>query len=57
MMLLASITLTLIASPLLNMTSMLRTYVGSRKVNNPLTLYAAKLSEVPSLFKLYHSVV
>jgi HD-GYP domain-containing protein (c-di-GMP phosphodiesterase class II) len=31
---------------------MLRTYVGSRKGNNPLSLYEAKLSEVPSLFKL-----
>ncbi|ADL54131.1 HD domain-containing phosphohydrolase [Gallionella capsiferriformans] len=30
----------------------LRTYVGSRKGNNPLTLYEAKLSEVPSLLKL-----
>jgi HD-GYP domain-containing protein (c-di-GMP phosphodiesterase class II) len=30
----------------------LRTYVGSRKGNNPLSLYEAKLSEVPSLLQL-----
>lgn len=30
----------------------LRTYVGSLKDDNPLTLYAVKLSEVPSLLKL-----
>jgi HD-GYP domain-containing protein (c-di-GMP phosphodiesterase class II) len=33
-------------------TDTLRTYVGSWKGDNPLTLYAVKLSEVPSLLKL-----
>jgi len=33
-------------------TDMLRTYVGSWKGDNPLTLYAVKLSKVPSLLKL-----
>ena len=33
-------------------TDTLRTYVGSLKDDNPLTLYAIKLSEVPSLLKL-----
>jgi len=30
----------------------LRTHVGSMKTENPITLYEARLSEVPSLFKL-----
>jgi len=33
----------------------LRTYVGSWKGDNPLTLYEVKLGEVPSLLKLVHN--